>query len=204
MRSFGTATAIVLIFVALTCIGFALPASALVIPLSELTGGYEYDPIVAPNMDTPHSREVDFVIPDSVTGIDDLVLRVSGQWTAGELTCSDGFGGHTVSAVLPPLTLFITSDVFPGDYFKASIETTDGTFDSASASFTAFYPPGVLQFDDLLGIDLQARLFIDFGFILSCNLTIDTYGVLDDVKLILSEPVPAKVSTWGRVKSLYR
>jgi hypothetical protein len=191
-------------FVVLALLGLVTPSSALTLSFPELAGGLEIGPFVEPDFSYPGMREFDFVIPENVTSIEDMVFVLSGNWHTGEITCSDSFGGHTVSPFLPPISIFITSDAFPGDYFHSSISMVEGSFESLTGEFTSSYPPGVLEFNDLLGADLHAELFIDWGLILICSFTIDSYGILDQVELQLTGTVPTEGSSWGEIKSLYR
>ncbi len=78
------------------------------------------------------------------------------------------------------------------------------SFVNLTGDFTSFYPPGVLGFNDLLGVNLHAELIIDWAIIGICSITIDSYGTLDEVELQLTGTVPTGTSPWGKVKSLYR
>ena len=204
MRHFICSKTALVTITALVCFGLVSPSSALTLSLPELAGDLEIGPWVEPNFDFPYMRECDFVIPDGVTTIENLVFVLSGEWNVGEITCNNGFGGYDVSPLLPPIAIFITSDAFPGDYFLASIVMPDGPFDSLAAEFESYFPPNVLDFDDLLGVELHAELFIDYAPIGICGETIDSYGTLEEVQLQLTGPVPTVVSSWGQVKSLYR
>ena len=172
--------------------------------LPELTGIYEFHPYVEPNLDAPSSRTMSFTLPESITEIDELGLVISGQWNIGEVTCDSGFPDPDISPLLPPVAMFITSSAFPGDYFFASIQLPDGPFENLTAEFSSGYPPGVLDFNQLIGPTLDVDFFIDMALIGICWVTVDTYGTLDEVSLQITGPVATQNSHWDRVKSLYR
>lgn len=195
---------LLMIFTLMACLGLVTQSSALTLSFPELTGGLEGGQFAEPNFNYPGGRSFDFVIPENVTSIEDMVFVLSGNWHTGEMTCSDSFGGHNVSPFLPPISIFITSDAFPGDYFHSSISMVEGSFENLTGTFESSYPPGVLEFNDLLGADLHAEVFIDWVMILICYFSIDSYGILDDVELHLTGTVPTVASSWGNVKSLYR
>ena len=192
------------IFLVVVCVGFLQPSFAVMIPLSGLTGGYELDPWVAPDFDYPGVKSVDFVIPDNIAAIDQLTFVISGEWHVGEISCNTGFEFPEISPVLPPLTLLISSDEFPGDFFMATIQMPDTPFEDLTAEFSSCCPPGVLELDNLLGADLHAELFIDMAILGICYLTIDTYGTLNQVQLHLTGTVPTVTTHWSSVKALFR
>lgn len=180
------------------------PASATTVLLPELTGTYELDPYAEPNFGAPGGRSIDFMLPDTITEIEQMTFVLSGQWTVGEIFCNTGFEDPEISPILPPIALIITSSAFPGDYFYAIIQMPDGPFENLTAEFSSYFPPGVLDFIQLIGNELQAELFVDMAIVGICYISLDTYGTLDEVALQLTGPVPTEGTAWGGVKSLYR
>lgn len=188
------------VLLVISCI--ACPAAAIDVPLSGLTGGYEYSPTMSPDFGYQTSRSIDFTIPDDVASIEQVTAVISGQWVAGVAMCDidDPFA----APLMPELMLEISSDAFPGDFFSAGFMLAEGQFTDLTASFMSCCPMGVLGFDQLLGADLHARLSPSIGLVGMCWPTVDTYGVLDDVRLVLTGAVPAGRSDWGGIKALYR
>jgi hypothetical protein len=191
-------------FAAILSLGLVVPAHAVTLSLPELTGGLEMGSWVEPDFDYPDRRTCHFVIPDNVTSIDDLTFVLSGEWFAGEISCSSGFPPPTVSPFLPGITIFITSDAFPGDYFLSSIGMPDDSFEYLASGFSSSYPPGVLEYNDLLGAELHAELQIDWLILGICHMNLDSYGVLDQVELHITGTVDTEDSSLDRIKSLYR
>jgi hypothetical protein len=188
----------------LVAVSLATPATALDVPLPDLVGGYEYDPTVAPDPGYPPSRAVDFRLPDEVVVIDALRVVLSGEWYGGEITCDDGSGPVT-TPLEAPLALVITSDAFPGDRVTAFVAAMpEGPFTDLTLEFESCCPPGVVGFDQLVGVDLHAELRIDLAIVGLCWVTVDTWGVLDDVHLELTGTVGAPAATWSGIKGLYR
>jgi len=192
------------IFTFLSFLGLAAPSSAITLSLPDLAGDMEVDPWVEPNFGYPGQRECVFAIPENIAEIENMTFVLSGHWHAGEISCDSGFGEPEVSPLLPPISIIITSDNFPGDYFYSSIPMPDDSFDDLTGEFTSSYPPGVLEFNDLLGADLHAELIIDFALVGICSITMDSFGTLDQVELQVTGTVPTEGSSWGDVKSLYR
>lgn len=184
----------------MTC--FAGYAAAIDVPLTGLVGGYEYSTTMLPDLGYPTSRSLDFTIPDDVASIEQLTAVISGQWVAGVAMCDidDPFA----TPLMPEMILEISSDAFPGDFFSAGFRLAEGQFTGLTASFLSCCPMGVLGYDQLLGADLHAQLSVDVGMVGMCWPTIDTYGVLDDVQLVLTGTVAAERSDWGGIKALYR
>lgn len=183
---------------------FVSQARATTVPFPGLTGEYELVPGLAPDFGAPTMRSIDFVLPAEVTAIEQLTFVLSGQWQAGEISCNTGFEFPEISPVLPPIAIYLTSSAYPGDFFHATIEMPDGPFENLTADFTSCCPPGVLDFDLLIGSEWHADLSADLGIIGICSFTIDTYGSLDEVALQVTGPVPTETSSWGGIKSLYR
>ncbi len=184
----------------MTC--FAGPAAAIDVPLAGLAGGYEYSTTMLPDFGYPTSRSLDFTIPDDVASIEQLTAVISGRWVAGEAMCDidDPFA----TPLIPELTLELSSDAFPGDFFFTGFRLEEGQITDLTASFLSCCPIGVMGYDRLLGADLHARLSVSIGLVGMCWTTIDTYGVLDDVRLVLTGTVPAERYDWGGIKALYR
>jgi hypothetical protein len=202
MRRWRMATLRVSCPALLVTICLAGPAAAIDVPLSGLAGGYEYIPTMLPDFGYPTSRSIDFTIPDDVASIEQMTAVISGQWVAGVAMCDidDPFA----TPLIPELTLQLSSDAFPGDLFFTGFRLAEGQFTGLTASFLSCCPMGVLGNDQLLGADLHAQLSVDVGMVGMCWTTIDTYGVLDDVRLVLTGTVPAQRSDWGGIKALYR
>lgn len=177
------------------------PAAAIDFPLSGLAGGYENSTTMLPDFGYPTSRSFDFTIPDDVASIEQMTAVISGTWVAGVAMCDidDPFA----TPLMPEMILEISSDAFPGDFFSAGFRLAEGQFTDLTASFMSCCPMGVLGFDQLLGADLHARLSPSIGLVGICWETVDTYGVLDDVRLVLTGTVPAERSDWGGIKALY-
>lgn len=135
--------------------------------------------------------------------IDQLEMVVSGDWHQGEVTCDSGMGPET-SPFLVGLSVFITSDAFPGDDFHAGIDPGDGPFSEQPATVTSCCPPGVLDYAALLGVDLQVEFLVDWGLIGICWITDDSYGTVSDVRLDIVGTVGVESGTWSSVKALYR
>jgi len=188
----------------LSCLGMTAQSFGETLSLPSLTGNMELGSWVEPNFGYPCQRECDFVIPENITAIEDMFLVLSGQWLAGEIYCNTGFEEPEISPYLPPIVLTITSDAFPGDYFISMVTMPDGPFDSLLGTFESSYPPGVLEFDDLIGADLHAELLIDSLVIGMCSISIDSYGILDQVDLQILTTVPTDTFSFGQIKSLYR
>lgn len=193
---------IVLIAACLAVAGLAA-ADSLTIDLPGLTGGYEYCSYTEPNLGYPQMRAVDFTIPGDVTAVDQLTLVLSGEWTAGEISCYE-VEGPVAYEFLSPLAIFLTSPAFPGDYFVATLDIPAGPFSEIEGTFSSCCPPGVLDPNQLLGVDIHAELYFDAAILGICSLTIDTYGTLSDVRLEILGTVATETSTWSAVKGLYR
>jgi hypothetical protein len=193
---------IVLIATCLAVAGLAA-ADSLTIDLPGLTGGYEYSLYTEPNLGYPQMRAVDFTIPGDVTAIDQFTLVLSGEWTAGKVTCFE-YEDPVPSEFLPPLSLFLTSPAFPDDYFVASVAMPAGEFSEIEATFYSCCPQGVLDPNQLLGTEVHAEMFFDIAILGICWLSIDTYGTLNDARLEITGTVAAETSTWSAVKGLYR
>lgn len=170
--------------------------------LPGLTGGYEASPWDAPNFGHPQMRSVDITIPASVTSIDQIQLVMSGDWTIGEVACDNGMGPEP-SPFQVPFGLYVASDDWPGDYFRATIMPEGGAFSDLTGDLSSCCPPGVLEFDALLGRELHIELFADWALIGICWITSDTYGTVSDVRLEITGTVAADASTWSDVKALY-
>ncbi len=178
-------------------------ADSYVIPLPGLIGGYEADAFSEPNPGYPQMRTVDLTIPADVTAIEQLDLVVSGNWHTGEITCDDGMGPET-SPFYAGFGMFIQSDAFPGDYFRASISPQDGAFIDQRGDVSSCCPPDVLDLSALIGADLHIEFFVDWALIGICWITDDSYGGISDVRLEIVGTVGTESGTWSSVKSLYR
>jgi len=188
----------------LSVLYLAPQAFALTVSLPELTGDYEVFQGVAPDFGAPGYRSIDFVLPEGITSIDQVTVVLSGQWHAGELSCDTGFGTREISQFLPPLAVALYSSAFESDFFLASVEVPDGEFEGLAVGFSSCCPPGVLDFDSMIGAELQIELFIDWVLVGNCFATEDSYGSLADVSIEVSGPVSTDSSSWGGIKSLYR
>jgi hypothetical protein len=180
------------------------PVAATTVSLPELTGVYEMDPFVLPNFSAPANRSFDFVLPEGITDIDQVFLVLSGEGFVGEVACNTGFEEPEISQVLLPVALFISSSAFPGDFFMATVEVPEGPFENLTAEVTSCCPGGTLEFNQLVGVDLNAELIIDNALIGICWLTVDAHGTLNEVALEVNGPVSNHRSNWASVKSLYR
>lgn len=204
MRNLPPTKPILMAVLILATVASALPVAAITVPLVGLTGDYEFDPYAEPNFGAPGVRSIDFMLPENISGIEGLSLVLSGQWAAGEVSCNHGFEFPEISPILPPVSLFISSDAFPGDFFHASIWVPDGPFENLTADFTSCCPPGVLDFNQLLGSELRGELFIDLAILGICYVTIDTHGTINEVALEVTGTVATDQTSWSSVKSLYR
>jgi hypothetical protein len=178
-----------------------LPARAVEVPLPGLVGGYEGSSVHAPDFGHPDQRSMPLIIPAEVTAIDQVELVLAMTWTPGELVCD--FDQPTYEPWSPPLSLFLTSDAFPGDFFFASVETPDGAGEGR-ATLESCCPAGALPSDVLLGAELTATLFIDGAIIGICAVTVDTHGTVADAWLEVTGVVTTEATTWSQVKGLYR
>ncbi len=177
------------------------PAVAVEVPLAGLVGGYEGSSVHAPDFGDPDQRSMTLAIPDGVTAIDQVELVVAMTWTPGELVCD--FDQPTYEPWSPPLSLFLTSEAFPGDFFFATVETPDGAGE-ARATLESCCPAGTLPDDALLGVELTATLFIDGAIIGICAVHVDTHGTVWEARLEVTGVVGAEATTWSQVKGLYR
>ena len=188
----------------LACLPLAsASADTVILSFPELAGGYEADPYSPPNPGYPQMRSLDFTIPAHVTGIDQLELVVSGDWIEGEITCNDG-SGPEVSPFYAGLSLVLTSSAFPGDWYHASVTPPDGAFTELRSTVTSCCPPGVLDYNQLLGAEIHAEFYVDWALIGICWVSDDSYGTVSDVRLEILGTVPVNTSTWTEVKALYR
>lgn len=184
----------------------ARPAAGFEIPLPGLSGGYEAFPdYPPPDPGYPTERSVSFVFPADIVAIEQLTLVVSGDWHTGEVVCSTyPWEEPEGRPFVPGLSLYFTSEAFPSDFFHATVAPPDGLFTDLMGEFRSCCPQGTLTFDQLLGVEWQATLFVDWLLILPCNVTIDAYGVVDDVHLAVTGTVATSTATWADVKRLFR
>ena len=188
----------------LACLPLATAsADTVIISFPEFTGGYEADPYSPPNPGYPQMRSLDFTIPAHVTGIDQLELVVSGDWVEGEITCNDG-SGPEVSPFYVGLCIFLTSSAFPGDWVSAGVMPPDGAFTELRSTVTSCCPPGVLEYNQLLGAEIHAEFYVDWALIGICWVSDDSYGTVGGVRLEILGTVPTDATTWSGVKALYR
>jgi hypothetical protein len=182
------------------------PAAGFEIPLPGLAGGYEAFPdYPPPDPGYPTERTVSFVFPADIVAIEQLSLVISGEWHTGEIVCSTyPWEEPEGRPFLPGLSLYFTAEASPFDFFHATIAPPDGPFTDLTGEFRSCCPPDVLEFDQLLGVEWQATLFVDAILLLPCNVTIDAWGVVDDVHLVVTGTVAASASTWAGVKRLFR
>jgi hypothetical protein len=190
------------LIVAITLLAVPSLADTVVVPLPELTGDYEADSFTEPNFGHPYLRSLDLILPPGITGIDQLQLVLAGDWTVGEIICYDG-EEPSFYPFTPALTVFITSDAFPGDFFVASVLPEGGAFTLTDA-FGSCCPQGVLEFDQLLGVSLHVELLVDWALIGICSLVEDAYGSVDEVRLEIDGTVATQRDTWSAVRGLYR
>jgi hypothetical protein len=146
---------------------------------------------------------VDFTIPAGITAIDQLELVVSGDWHEGEIVCDDGSGPQT-SPFYVGLSLFLSVDAYPGDFFHAGVSPPDGSFTDLAAAVDSCCPPGVLDYAALLGAEVHAEFYVDWALIGICGILNDSYGTVSDVRLEITGTVSTETETWSAVKALYR
>lgn len=197
-----------LTIIAVICLslGVAL-ADPVIVELPGLTGGYEWDPNGEPNFGYPGLRSTSFSIPLTVTHIEQIDLVISGNWSAGVMSCY-GVHGPEESPIEPQLYITIPVPQTTNGYFIGSLPQgglADGPFDELRVTLESQYPPGAHQPDELLGHPLEASFAIDFAMILICWLVEDTHGTITNVHLeLFEEAVAIEEVTWSRVKGLYR
>ena len=172
-----------------------------IINLPELTGDYETDPYILPEWGETH-RQMDLVLPDNITAIDEIHLVITGSWTEGIYQCS-GYPPQDPVNFTPPMTMFLSVPEVYGTYpFVATIEPLGNEPNQYSAIFenNPFDPDPSL----MIGETIHIELIVDFGLILTCYIVEDSYGTLTDVHLEISGTVPAETTTWGHIKGIYR
>ena len=175
----------------------AYPAVAVEILLPELEGMYEMEPVVEPNFGAPAERTVDFHLP-SGSGTDAVAyLLVSGDWTSGETTCDLGGGIYQVYPHLPSLIVELTSADYPGVLIWGELMAMpDGEFNDIPVALSS----GIEQ---LFGSEVHARLMISSLIVGWCSVTLDSYGTLSDVRLVLDGVVSVERETLSAIKQLY-
>lgn len=194
-----------IVIILATCLlaaGAALADSA-TLSFPALTGGYEADAFTPPNPGFPQVRTVDFTIPAGITAIDQLELVVSGDWHEGEIVCDDGSGPQT-SPFSVGLSIFLSVDAYPGDYFRAGVSPPNGSFTDLAATVSSCCPPGVLDYATLLGAEIHAEFSVDWALVGICWISDDSYGTVQDVRLEILGTVRTEHETWSSVKALYR
>jgi hypothetical protein len=80
----------------------------------------------------------------------------------------------------------------------------DGDFTELQGQVRACCPPDILALDLLLGVTIEAELFVGWTLLDTCAAEFDTYGTLTDVRLEITGSVPTDATTWSEVKALYR
>lgn len=178
-------------------------AAAVDVPLPDLVGGYEFMTYVPPDFGYPGLRTIEFTMPAEITAIEDVRLVVSGEMAPGELVCDSG-GEPDVSPLLPPMSLFLSSDAFPGQFFYATIAAPEGAFTGLSASLWSCCPQGALSPDQLVGATLHGEMFMDIAILGICTVSVDAVCVLTDVHLEVDAPVADEARTWSSVRRDYR
>ena len=80
----------------------------------------------------------------------------------------------------------------------------DGAFTELRSTVTSCCPPGVLDYNQLLGAEIHAEFYVYWALIGICWVSDDSYGTVSDVRLEILGTVPVNTSTWTEVKALYR
>jgi len=175
----------------------AYPALGVEIPLSGLQGTYEMEPDVPPDLGAPSERSMDFHLPGgSATGAE-AFLVISGEWNAGEVTCDLGGGIDQVYPHLPSLIIELSSVAFPDLLVWGELMSMpDVEFSNVAVELS----PGVEQF---LGAEVHARLMVSSLIVGMCSVTLDPYGTLSDVRLLIDGVVPVEGATWSAIKQRY-
>jgi len=180
------------------------PAPALDIPLDDLEGDYEMLVGLEPDFGWPFERTTEITFPDDLAGIDEVVLLVSGHWTAGVVTCEQPDGSSWDFPFLPSLRLELTADAFGEDSFVAyEFPLPEGEFWNLPIDLSSCCPVGVLSLDELIGTTVTAVLTIQEFIVGMCVNTVDPYGSLWEARLQVAETVGVSETTWSAVKALY-
>jgi hypothetical protein len=179
--------------------GMVAPAIAATttIALPALLGKYQSYPYIDPNWGVDY-RATTFTVPESVASIEEMSLVLTGTWTEGVISCEPGPYEFTSG---PEIWVVLT---VPEGCFAAYIVPPDGEFENWSAAFEPCHPPGDLDLNMLLGqeipVEIRPLLWI-FGL---CEVAVDSYGTLTDVRLVVRGSVPVAAASWTAVKALYR
>ena len=183
---------------------FALSTEAtILVDLPGLTGEFSIggnEPPLAPS-----SRTTSFVFPDSIQSLEGLRLLVMGPWNLGQKEECISFDGNTYCDTIPcgtSLTLHLTSESLGGCYFQATVPAN--VWVENAEPLVGFCPEGQADIDLLLGSEVTAELYCDSPLEEVSQIIEATYGTLFEVQLETVGAVPAKQTSWGGVKALFR
>lgn len=192
----------ILVLTALVLLVGNVSAETVDISFPELTGDYEtgwVEPEIAPTV-----RSTTFIFPPDVQSMEGMRLVISGAFNEGIVICSSAIPPPDTTSFTAGLTMMLTAPDAMEGFFYATIMPPPDSFTSLSTFFQYCCPSGAGNPNLLLGEILTLELFCEHPLILPCNIEVDSFGTLTDVRLQALGAVPTDDHSWGEVKALFR
>jgi hypothetical protein len=192
----------ILVLTALVALAGTAAAETVDISFPELTGDFETGWV--PPETAPTFRSTTFIFPPDVQSMEGMRLIISGAFEEGIVICSNSMGPPDTTSFTAGLTLMLTAPgVFEG-FFYATIVSPHEPFSNIHTVLQYCCPSGPGNPNLLLGEIINVALYYEHPLILPCNIDVDSFGTLTEVRLQALGAVPTDEHTWGNVKALYR